>query len=77
MDAHQNVAENPTPASLKLRVAAIRGQLPANVRQLARERFEEFNTASGSRKIDNVLNGGSSDERLTEFFESLTQAAVA
>jgi len=78
MDAHQNAAEKPTPASLKLRVAAIRGQLPTNVRQLARDQFKDLDTGQGSRKIDNVLNGGSSDVRLTEFFELIAQGqAVA
>jgi hypothetical protein len=70
-------SENPTPASLKLRVAAIRGQLPANVRSLVRERFTDLDTAKGSRKIDNVLNGGSSDERITDFLESLVLAVAA
>jgi hypothetical protein len=77
MDAHQNVAQNPTPASLKLRVAAIRGQLPGNVRQLVREQFTDLDTAKGSRKIDNVLNGGSSDPRITSFLESLVLPVAA
>jgi hypothetical protein len=77
MDAHQNVVENPTPASLKLRVAAIRGHLPSNVRQLVRERFTDLDTAKGSRKIDNVLNGGSSDPRITDFLETLAQPVAA
>ena len=66
-----------TPSSLKLRVAAIRSQLPANVRALVRERFTDLDTAKGSRKIDNVLNGGSSDERVTNFLESLVLSTAA
>ena len=77
MDPTQNAAETPTPASLKLRVAAIRSQLPANVRTLVRERFTDLDTAKGSRKIDNVLNGGSSDERVTAFLESLVAPVAA
>jgi hypothetical protein len=77
MDPTSNAAETPTPASLKLRVAAIRTQLPANVRSIVRERFSDLDTAKGSRKIDNVLNGGSSDQRVTEFLESLVQPVAA
>ena len=80
MDTQQIAAATATaatPASLKLRVAAIRGLLPGNVRSLVRERFTDLDTVRGSRKIDNVLNGGSSDERVTEFLESLVQPVAA
>ena len=69
--------ENPTPTDLKLRVLAIRGQLPANVRALIRERFPAYDTAKGAKKIENVLNAASSDQALTEFLESLTVAQAA
>jgi len=75
MDTQQIAAA--TPASLKLRVAAIRGKLPTNVRSIVRERFKDLDTVKGGRKIDNVLNGGSSDERVTEFLESLVQPVAA
>ncbi|MGI4862623.1 MAG: hypothetical protein ACRYFZ_01780 [Janthinobacterium lividum] len=66
-----------TPTSLKLRVLAIRDRLPANVRSVIRERFSDLDTAKGAKKIDNVLSGGSSDERVTEFLESLVQPVAA
>jgi hypothetical protein len=69
--------ENPTPTSLKMRVLAIRGQLPANVRALILERYPDYDTAKGAKKIHNVLGGASSDVRLTDFLESLVQPVPA
>jgi hypothetical protein len=66
-----------TPTSLKLRVLAIREKLPTNVRALVRERFTDLDTVKGAKKIDNVLAGGSSDETLTEFLESLALPQAA
>jgi hypothetical protein len=66
-----------TPTSLKLRVLAIRERLPANVRSLVREHFTDLDTVKGAKKIDNVLSGGSSDEAITQFLESLVQPVAA
>jgi hypothetical protein len=69
--------ENPTPTSLKMRVLAIRSQLPANVRARILDQFPDYDTAKGAKKIHNVLGGASSDERLTDFLESLVLPQAA
>ena len=68
--------EKPTPTSLKRRVMNIREQLPGDVRALIRKEFPELDTSKGANLIHNVLMGGSSDERITTFLESLVTPAV-
>jgi hypothetical protein len=67
----------PTPTALKRRVMNIREQLPADVRALIRKEFPDLDTNKGSNLIHNVLMGGSSDERITHFLESLVQPVTA
>lgn len=66
-----------TPTELKSRVLAIRTKLPQNVRALVIDAHPEYDTAQGGRKLNNVLSGASSDERLTEIFEALAQPVAA
>ncbi|NML67642.1 hypothetical protein HHL22_20770 [Hymenobacter sp. RP-2-7] len=68
---------NPTPTDLKLRVLAIRSRLPKDVAQLVIQKLPEYDTAKGSKKIHNVLNGASSDLAVTEVLESLVQLQAA
>jgi|GEM_PF-5504907 len=66
-----------TPTELKTRVFAVRPRLPQNVRALVVERHPEYDTRSGAIKLNNVLSGASSDERLTEILESLAESLAA
>jgi hypothetical protein len=77
MATSQTGTATATPTSLKLRVLAIRDRLPANVRGLIRDRFSDLDTVKGAKKIDNVLTGGSSDEAITEFLETLVHPVAA
>jgi hypothetical protein len=60
-----------TPTALKSRVLALRGKLPHNVRSLVVERYPEYDSRKGSTKLNNVLSGAGSDQRLTEILESM------
>lgn len=75
MIATKNTAA--TPTELKSRVLAIRSKLPSNVRTLVLKDYPEFDTAAGSRKLNNVLSGASSDAKLTEILENLAQPIAA
>lgn len=66
--------ETATPTALKSRVLALRAKLPQNVRSLVVERYPEYDSRKGSTKLNNVLSGASSDQRLTEILESLVTA---
>ncbi|MBF9140807.1 hypothetical protein [Hymenobacter properus] len=75
MIATKNTA--PSPTELKSRVLAIRAQLPKDVRALVIKEHSEYDTAAGGRKLNNVLSGASSDEKLTIILESLAQPVAA
>ena len=66
-----------TPTELKARVLAVRPRLPQNVRALVMEKHPEYNTAQGSRKLNNVLAFASSDAKLTAIIESLALPLAA
>jgi hypothetical protein len=66
-----------TPTELKSRVLALRTRLPKDVRALVLKDYPEYDTAQGSRKLNNVLSGASSDARLTEILETLAQPVAA
>ena len=65
-----------TPLELRQRVLAVRGKLPSDVRARIFERFPAYDTAKGSRKVENIFTGASTDEELTEFLESLVAPAA-
>jgi hypothetical protein len=74
------IAEKPTgatPTELKARVLAVRPRLPQNIRTLVLDEYPEYDTAQGSRKLNNVLAFASSDRRLTEILEGFAQVAAA
>ena len=66
-----------TPTELKARVLAVRPRLPQNVRTIVLDKYPEYDTAQGSRKLNNVLAFASSDARLTEILESIALAVAA
>ena len=63
--------QTPEPAALKMRVLALKGRLPANVRGLVLARFPELDTVKWGYRIHNVLNGSAADLPITEYLESL------
>jgi hypothetical protein len=73
--AEKTLPASATPTELKTRVLALRTRLPKDVRAQVLKDYPEYDTAQGSRKLNNVLSGGSSDARLTEILEALAQAA--
>lgn len=66
-----------TPTELKSRVLALRTRLPKDVRAQVLKDYPEYDTAQGSRKLNNVLSGASSDTRLTEILEGLALPQAA
>lgn len=66
-----------SPTELKTRVLAVRPRLPQNIRSLVIDQHPEYDTAFGSRKLNNVLAGASSDEKLTEILESFAGQVAA
>lgn len=66
-----------TPTELKSRVLSIRPRLPKNVRSLVFKDHPEYDTATGSTKLNNVLSGAGSDLALTEILEALALPAEA
>lgn len=53
----------------KADVLKIKKDLPKNVRALIYENFPEYNTATGSNLISNVLAGRTAHSRLTEILK--------
>lgn len=77
MEAIAEKTTGNTPTELKARVLAVRPRLPQNIRALVLEKYREYDTAQGSRKLNNVLAFASSDARLTEILESLALPQAA
>ncbi|MGI4875251.1 MAG: hypothetical protein ACRYFX_29190 [Janthinobacterium lividum] len=73
--AAKNVGASPT--DLKARVLAVRSRLPKDIRTLVLDKYPEYDTAQGSRKLNNVLAYASSDERLTQILEALATTVPA
>lgn len=61
--------ENPR-TKLTEQVAAIKEELPKNIRELIYKKFPEYNTAKGANLINNVLAGRTADARLTEILKA-------
>lgn len=65
-----NLRESPS-SRLKSEIAAIRNDLPKDIRERIFKRFPEYNTYKNGTLINNVLAGTSSDARLTEIIKAL------
>jgi hypothetical protein len=77
MEAIAEKTTGTTPTELKARVLAVRPRLPQNIRSLVLEKYSEYDTAQGSRKLNNVLAFASSDRRLTEILEGFALPMAA
>lgn len=58
-------------ADCKRRVKLIKKKLPKNIKQKIFQDHKEYDTASGTRLIDNVIAGRSADLKLTEILETI------
>lgn len=67
--------ENPRK-KCKEEVAAIKNELPKNIRELIYSKFPEYNTAKGATLINNVLAGRTADLKLTDILKEFHTKAM-